>query len=185
MYIAIVGIDGSSKTTVINRIQDSGMDAVFTREPYFREVKSIVKHFDPIETSYEFAKDRYRHMESVIIPAKKAGMNIISDRCYICSLVYQSFEGVDLEWLMDLQPPNLVFPDVVIWMQSDPTIAAQRSGGEDAIRLAGLQRGYGEVLNSYELPMMAWYPVNVDGKSKDEVYVEVSTLIDELMRKKK
>lgn len=184
MYLCILGIDGVGKTTVINRIQESGMDAVFTREPYYPDVKEAVGRVDPVEVSYLFALDRYRHMEAVIIPAKKTGYNIISDRCYLCSLVYQSFEGVDLEWLMSIQPPNLVFPDAVIWMQSDPTIAAQRSG-EDAIRLAGIQRGYGEILNSYELPAMAWYPINVDGKSEDEVYIEVATLLDDLMRKKR
>ena len=30
--------------------------------------------------------------------------------------------------------------------------------------------------------MMAWYPVNVDNKTIDEVYVEVAMLIDGLKR---
>lgn len=183
MYLCVVGIDGAGKTTVINRIMDSGHEAVFTREPYnYEKMKSAVKHMpDPHVVGYSMAVDRYLHMRDVIIPAIKQGKNIISDRCYVCNLVYQSYDGVDLQWIMGIQPPNLVFPDAVIWMQSDPTIAAQRSG-EDAGRLAGLQRGYSEVLNSYELPAIAWYPINVDGKSEDEVYAEVAMLVDEFDR---
>ncbi len=178
MYIAFTGIDGVGKTTVIKRIQDSGMDAVFTREPYYNIPKT---YNDPVEASYEFAKDRYRHMKDVIIPTIKQGINIISDRCYLCNLVYQSVDGVDLQWIMDIQPPNLVYPDAVIWMYSDPAIAAQRSG-EDAGRLEELQHIYAEVLNSRDLPRVNWYLVTVDGKSEDDVYAEVALLISELMR---
>ncbi|MDD2753908.1 MAG: hypothetical protein PHS80_00135 [Methanothrix sp.] len=179
MYIAFVGIDGVGKTTIINRIQDSGMDAVFTREPYYNIPKT---YNDPVEASYEFAKDRYRHMKDVIIPAKEAGKHIISDRCYLCNLAYQSHDGlIDLQWLMGLQPLNLVFPDAVIWMQSDPNIAAKRSG-EDAWRLSEIQHIYAEVINSRDLPRVNWYLVTVDEKSPDEVYVEVALLISELMR---
>jgi dTMP kinase len=183
-YYAIVGCDGQGKTTVINRIQDSGYNGVFTREPYQTlKVKKNILGVDQVETTYIFALDRHQHMRDVIIPAKKEGRDIISDRCYLCSVVYQSESGIDARWIMAIQPTNLVFPDAVIWMQGDPAIAAQRSG-EVPGRLADLQRGYGEVLNSYELPMMAWYPVNVDGKSEDEVYVEIATLIDDLKRKR-
>jgi len=175
VYVVLCGTDGQGKTSVINKIQDYGADAIFTREPY----ENIAPYEDPIEASYQFAMDRYRHMKDVIIPAKKAGKDIISDRSYICSLVYQSYDGVDLQFLMSIQPPNLVFPDAVIWLQGDANIAAQRSG-EDAVRLAGIQRGYSEILNSYELPAVAWYPVSVDGKSIDIVAEEVMELINEL-----
>jgi len=177
VYVILAGTDGQGKTSVINKIQDSGFNAVYTREPYQRWVKDSRK--EPILNSYDFATDRYLHMKDVIIPAKKAGKDIISDRSYVCSLVYQSYDGVDLQWLMNMQPPNLVFPDAVIWLQGDANVAAQRSG-EDAVRLAGIQRGYSQVLNSYELPAVAWYPVSVDGKSIDEVAEEVIDLINEL-----
>ena len=179
MYIAFCGIDGAGKTTVINRIMDSGHDAVFTREPYHPDVKEAVGRVDPVELSYLFAHDRYLHMKDVIIPAKKAGRNIISDRCYLCSLAFQSYDGVDLQWLMQVQPENLVFPDYVIFFQGLPEVAARRSG-EDADRLRAIQHGYAEILSSYELPLMAWYPINVDGKTIDEIYVETALLISEL-----
>lgn len=184
MYLCVVGIDGVGKTTVINRIQDSGMDAVFTREPYnYETIKDIRPTDDPVELSYLFAHDRYLHMQDVISPAIKEGNTIISDRCYLCNLAYQLHDGVDLQWLCDIQPPNLVYPDAVIWMHSNPELAAQRSG-EDAGRLAELQHIYAEVLNSKELPPVNWYLVTVDGKSEDEVYAEVALLITDLMGNK-
>ncbi len=183
MYIAFTGIDGVGKTTVINRIQDSGFDALFTREPYnYEKMKAAEKHMpDPHIRAYSMCVDRYLHMRDVIIPAIDDKKTIISDRCYLCNLVYQSVDGVDLQWIMDIQPPNLVYPDAVIWMYSDPAIAAQRSG-EDAGRLEELQHIYAEVLNSRDLPRVNWYLVTVDGKSEDDVYAEVALLISELMR---
>jgi dTMP kinase len=184
VYIALCGIDGSSKTTTINRIKKSNLDAIFTREPFnYEKIKTATKNMkDPHIRSYTMAIDRHCHMKDVIIPEKKAGKHIISDRCYLCSLAYQSYQGVNLEWLMSIQPLNLVFPDHVIWFQCDPKIAALRSGeGEDM--LTGVQHTYGEILNSFDLPQVSWHPVNVDGKSEDEVYIEVAMLIEGLMRK--
>jgi dTMP kinase len=178
-YYCIIGIDGCGKSTICQMIQDSGYDAVFTREPYYPDVKEAVGRVDCVELSYLFSLDRYQHMRDVIIPTLSLGQYIISDRCYICNLAYQSYDGLlDVQWLMGLQPPNLVFPDYVIWLQSDPETAARRSG-ECAERLKGIQRSYHEVLNSYELPLMAWFPVNVDGKTKQDVFEEVMAIIKE------
>jgi thymidylate kinase len=117
-------------------------------------------------------------MHDVIIPAKNEGKDIISDRCYLCNLVYQSYDGVDLRWILDIQPKNLVFPDLVIFLYGDPKICAERSG-EDASRLDAIQRRYFEILNSKELPPVNWVGINVDDMSIDDIYIECAMIISD------
>jgi len=117
-------------------------------------------------------------MQDVISPAIKEGKNIISDRCYLCSAAYQSAEVVDLRWILDIQPKNLVFPDLVIFLYGDPKICAERSG-ECAERLDNIQRRYFEILNSKELPPVNWVGINVDGMSIDDIYIECAMIISD------
>ena len=78
VFCIVEGIDGCGKTSLCNRLQDSGFDAVFTREPYDQSIKDL-KGLDQIELSYKFAEDRYMHMRDVVIPAIEAGKHVISD----------------------------------------------------------------------------------------------------------
>lgn len=145
VFCVIEGIDGCGKTSLCNRLQDSGMNAVFTREPYDQSIKDL-KGLDQIELSYKFAEDRYLHMRDVVIPAIEAGKHVISDRSYISNLVYQGETKNIEKWVMSIQPYNLVVPDAVILLICDPNIAAQRSGENPNI-LGEIQNRYIQHIN--------------------------------------
>lgn len=140
VYVVVEGIDGCGKTSLCNRLQDSGMDVVFTREPYDQSIKDL-KGLDPVELAYKFAEDRYMHMRDVVIPALKSDKHIISDRSYISNLVYQGRTKNIEKWVMSIQPCNLTAPDSIIFLTCDPNIAAQRSGETPEI-LEDIQNRY-------------------------------------------
>lgn len=127
VFCVIEGVDGTGKTTLCNKLQESGLDAVFTREPYDQSIKEL-KGLDPIELAYKFAEDRYCHMRDVVIPALKSDKHVISDRSYISNLVYQGKTKNIEKWVMSIQPCNLTAPDSIIFLTCDPIIAARRSG---------------------------------------------------------
>lgn len=145
VYIVLEGIDGVGKSTVCRMLQEYGIDAVFTREPYDQSIKEL-KILDQTELAYRFAEDRYRHMRDIIIPAINAGKHVISDRSYISNLAYQMYGGIDEEWLKRIQPHNLVYPDIIILLTCDDHVACKRSRELYAERLFDIQQNYRRIL---------------------------------------
>lgn len=99
-YIAIEGIDGSGKTTQVEKVADyfrsKGKTVVQTREPRKEGIigdivqKILVRKIKmpSVALQYLFTTDRVLHHEEVIIPALKAGKIVISDRCFWSAVVY-------------------------------------------------------------------------------------------------
>lgn len=185
VYIVIEGIDGCGKTSLCNRLQDSGMDVVFTREPYDQGIKDL-KGLDPVELAYKFAEDRYRHMRDVVIPALNSDKHVISDRSYLSNLAYQGTSFTDLNWVWNIQPLNLVLPDIVIFLKCDDHIAARRSGERDAERLFDIQRKYEHILRvgSRYIGIGAYvYTIDTSNLSTISVFDQVKSIIEEAIKK--
>lgn len=99
-YIAVEGIDGSGKTTQVEKLAEyfrsQGQSVVATREPRKEGlIGDIVQRIltgklkiSSIALQYLFSTDRILHHEEVIIPALKAGKIVISDRCFWSAIVY-------------------------------------------------------------------------------------------------
>lgn len=100
LYIALEGIDGSGKTTQVEKIKEyfssQNREVILTREPrksgfigdligkvLLGEVK-----LPSISLQYLFSADRAVHHEEVIVPALKKGAVVISDRCFWSAIVY-------------------------------------------------------------------------------------------------
>ena len=166
VYYALIGIDGVGKSSVHRQIKDSGIDAIFIREPYtpIREWENATGY------AYEFAKLRH-YLLSDLQDVKEP---IISDRCFICSLAYQGYDGLSLDWLMGIQPMNLIKPDLAIWLWCDPELAAKRSK-EDPIRMKHIQDWYAEAL---DVAGVEYVNINVTNMTKDEVFNEVMGVIN-------
>jgi dTMP kinase len=99
-YIAVEGIDGSGKSTQVQRITDYyrklGKNVVQTREPrkvgvigeIVQKVLNGKLKMSNLALQYLFATDRVLSQEKVIIPALKRGDIVVSDRCFWSAIVY-------------------------------------------------------------------------------------------------
>lgn len=101
LYIVLEGIDGSGKTTQVERLvsalQKEGKEVVRTREPR-KDVGLIGKliqdilhgkaKVSPVAFQYLFSADRQMHHQEVILPALAEGKIVISDRCFWSAIPY-------------------------------------------------------------------------------------------------
>lgn len=101
LYIALEGIDGSGKTTQIERLYSyftkQGREVIKTREP--RKKDGLIAKFvqkilqgktdvPPVAFQYLFAADREMHHTELVIPALKAGKVVLTDRCFWSAIPY-------------------------------------------------------------------------------------------------
>jgi dTMP kinase len=99
-YIAIEGMDGSGKSTQVEKIAEyfrsKGKNVIQTREPrkigvigeIAQKVLTGELEMSKLALQYLFATDRVLSQEEVIIPALKRGDIVISDRCFWSAIVY-------------------------------------------------------------------------------------------------
>lgn len=99
-YICLEGIDGSGKTTQVERLarhfESLGKSVVSTREPrkegiigdIVQKVLTGKLKMSSVALQYLFSTDRVLHHEEVIIPALRLGKVVISDRCFWSAIVY-------------------------------------------------------------------------------------------------
>lgn len=100
LYICIEGIDGSGKTTQVEKLAEyfkkQGKAVVQTREPrkeglvgdIVQKVLTGQVKMPSVAIQYLFSTDRVLHHEELVIPALKSGKAVISDRCFWSAVVY-------------------------------------------------------------------------------------------------
>ena len=99
-YIALEGIDGSGKTTQVEKLaeyyRNKGNEVILTREPRKEGIIGDLVHkvltgkekIPTVAIQYLFSADRAAHHQELIIPSLKAGKVVISDRCFWSAIVY-------------------------------------------------------------------------------------------------
>ena len=138
-FITFEGIDGAGKSTHLDavgrRLRDSGATVVVTREPggtpLAEKLREIVLHssMDPLTESLLVFAARRDHVSRVIEPALAAGHTVLCDRFSDASFAYQGGgAGASLEVLGQLERwvHGGLQPDLTIWFDLPPVIAAQR-----------------------------------------------------------
>lgn len=100
LYIALEGIDGSGKTTQVEKLAEyfrsKGKSVTQTREPrkegligdIVQKVLTGKVEMSPVALQYLFSTDRMLNQGEVIIPALEKGSIVISDRCFWSAIVY-------------------------------------------------------------------------------------------------
>lgn len=100
LYIALEGIDGSGKTTQVEKIasyfEGLGKSVVKTREPrkegiigdIVQKVLTGEITMPSVALQYLFSTDRVLHHEEIILPSLAEGKVVISDRCFWSAIVY-------------------------------------------------------------------------------------------------
>ena len=138
-FITFEGIDGAGKSTHIEpaaaRLRQAGRHVVVTREPGGTELaealRQMVLHtpMDAVtETLLVFAARR-DHIGRVIAPALARGDIVLCDRFTDATFAYQGFgrgQALALLEQLEVAVQEGLQPDLTLWFDLDPAIAARR-----------------------------------------------------------
>ena len=143
LFISFEGIDGAGKSTHIDALaqafRQQGRTVVLTREPggtpLAERLRELVLHepMDALTEALLIFAGRRDHLQQVIEPALARGDVVLCDRFTDATFAYQGAgRGFDDRVLTQLEqwvqqgPQGLRQPDVTVWFELDPAIAAQR-----------------------------------------------------------
>ena len=143
LFISFEGIDGAGKSTHIEALAQAfaqqGRHVTLTREPggtpLAEKLREMVLHdaMDSLTESLLVFAARRDHLQQVIEPALALGNVVLCDRFTDATFAYQGGgRGFDLTVLRQLEAwvqtsaHGLRQPDVTVWFELDPAIAAQR-----------------------------------------------------------
>ena len=161
-FLVLEGIDGCGKTTQLKALADwlpisglmpAGAQLITTREPggtaLGQALRQLLLH-PPEEqapaTRAElllYAADRAQHVQTRLEPALAAGDWVLSDRYCGSTAAYQGYgRGLDLDLITQLEQLATagLQPDLCLWLELSPEMAAQRRSGQqqDRIEAEGL-----------------------------------------------
>ncbi len=143
MFITLEGIEGSGKTTQIDRLAEfleaNGMKCVTTRQPggtvIGENIRSILLNpanhtLQPMTELLLYLADRAQHIDEIISPALAAGKTVICDRYFDATLVYQGYaRGLSVQLLLELH--QILFdnlkPDVTLLLDLSPRQGLERA----------------------------------------------------------
>ena len=143
LFISFEGIDGAGKSTHIEGLaaafKAQGRHVTLTREPggtpLAEKLRELVLHdaMDPLTEALLVFAARRDHLNQVIEPALARGDVVLCDRFTDATFAYQGGgRGFDLQVLSQLEQwvqgraEGLRQPDVTVWFELDPAIAAER-----------------------------------------------------------
>ncbi len=147
LFISFEGIDGAGKSTHIDGLASAfraqGRTVTLTREPggtpLAEKLRTLVLN-DPMDALTEalliFAARR-DHLQQVIEPALARGDVVLCDRFTDATFAYQGGgRGFDLgvlsqleQWVQALPDAGVRQPDLTVWFDLPPEVAAQRLAG--------------------------------------------------------
>ena len=144
LFISFEGIDGAGKSTHIARVAElfrqAGRVVVLTREPggtpVSEKLRELVLHepMDPLTEALLMFAARREHLVQVIEPALARGDVVLCDRFTDATFAYQGGgRGFDWQVLGELErmvqalpDGSMRQPDLTVWFDLDPLIAAER-----------------------------------------------------------
>lgn len=141
MFITFEGIEGSGKSTLIERVSSElrgrGMDVLETREPggtrLGDEVRKIfldpAEHIAPMAEVMLLNASRSQLCTEVIRPALRAGMTVLCDRFFDSTIAYQGYgRGLDVEELLQvcLAATSGLTPDLTLILDLPAEVSQRR-----------------------------------------------------------
>jgi dTMP kinase len=140
MFLAIEGLDGSGKSTLVEHLQSyyikQNKEVVVVREPggtvMGEALRDILKNPNSEQLTKDteillFISSRLHLIEHVIRPALARGAVVIADRFYLSTITYQGV-GLDrLPFVLNLLADTItVHPDWHIWIDVEAETALRR-----------------------------------------------------------
>ena len=148
LLVAIEGIDGTGKTTLISNLKNIinerpeykkyKNDVIFTKEPYnYNDIKQKLKtETNPAIILNMFIDDYLIHLNELIYPALNSGKIVITDRYIESRIAYQSAmmckDIHKLDETIDFiknKHPIIVEPDLTILLRAQPITIKNRLSG--------------------------------------------------------
>lgn len=137
-FIVVEGLDGAGTTTQVHllssHLRSLGFETWPTREPSggivgtaLREVIEGREEMTPESLALGFAADRLHHMyrPGGIEAMLNDGVWVISDRYVLSALAYQAAQGVDFDWLVQLNKYAPI-PDVTVFVDTPMGVCLER-----------------------------------------------------------
>ena len=147
IFISLEGGEGVGKTTQFDFIkkwfEDHNLPYITTHEPGGTElgedIRNIVKYgkynISPRSELMLFNAARAQLTDDKIIPAINNRINVVSDRFFDSTIVYQSFgRGLDFNAVIDIckYSTSQIEPDLTLWLDLTPKEAFERKFGPDS-----------------------------------------------------
>lgn len=150
LFVSFEGIDGAGKSTHVEALAAAlrarGRTVVLTREPggtpLAEKLRALALNdpMDPLTEALVMFAARRDHLLRVIEPALARGDAVLCDRFTDATFAYQGAgRGFDVSLLATLErwvqtveavpSPGLRQPDVTVWFDLAPAVAAQRLAG--------------------------------------------------------
>lgn len=158
LYIALEGIDGSGKTTQVEKLaqyfRSKGKSVVVTREPrktgvigdIVQKILTGKLKMSSVALQYLFSTDRVLHHEEVIVPALRSGKVVVSDRCFWSAIVYGildrtggKYNNKKAEFLLIAHSilsmyHQFIVPDYTFYLKTSLNTAFSRIGKKDDVK---------------------------------------------------
>lgn len=135
MFIAVDGIDGSGKTTLVSRLAAllSPLNPLVTKEPTDRSKwgqrlrEATLKGRLPVELELEyFHRDRVWHIDNVIAPALREGRPVLCDRYVDSTLAFQTSTSAEADNLYESFVDEILVPDLTLILDCPVEIGLER-----------------------------------------------------------
>ncbi|MFD1709164.1 dTMP kinase [Ottowia sp. GY511] len=154
LFLSFEGIDGAGKSTHIDALADAfraaGRQVTLTREPggtpLAEKVRALALHepMDALTEALLMFAARRDHLQRVIVPALARGDVVLCDRFTDATFAYQG-GGRGFDWQLlstlellaqdavgleaDFVQKPLIQPDLTLWFDVPPAVAAERLAG--------------------------------------------------------
>lgn len=145
MFIAVDGIDGAGKTTLVTRLKKifEDFNPLLTKEPTnfsewgkkLREAAAQGRLTDTEELDY-FRKDRQVHLKELIEPALKEERLVITDRYVDSTLAFQAKSPEDADRLYAELVDEIRVPDITFILSCPVEIGLGRVRARDGNNLS-------------------------------------------------
>jgi dTMP kinase len=152
--VAVEGIDGSGKTTQVERLarycDEKRLTYILSKEPTSGKYGQLIRNSASsgrlsVEEELDiFLKDRREHVEQVIQPALDQEKIVILDRYYFSTAAYQGARGANPESILSRNEAFAPQPDLLVILDVSPQTGLQR------IRERGDEPNKFETLDSLE-----------------------------------
>lgn len=184
-FIVFEGIDGSGKSTQAVLLWERLKKAYITVEPTDSDIGKLCRSQIgkvPAETlAMLFAADRDNHLfgenglENIVYNEEYD--YIICDRYMFSNFAYQTVQGVDIDFLLELNSEAL-YPDMIFYIDIDPSVSLKRKSKLDGFESVDfLIRVREEYLKMFkELDNV----FSIDGnRPEEEIHREIFKIVSE------
>lgn len=128
-FITFEGIDGAGKTSnirnIINYFEQHPTERVqpvseYSDVPFCKHIRDALNQqefpVNPVAEALTFYASRIEHTSRCIKPYLQSGTHVVADRYYHSTLAYQGVRCDEVQSIHDFLIPNLIKPDLVIFL---------------------------------------------------------------------